>query len=69
MDRKDMGSNLGKDQQQVSIVTEVVKEVAKVPVWAKLTPSTTEIVEEARRGVQRRRATRSCRRTRFRRCR
>ena len=42
-----MGSNLGKDQEQVSIVTEVVKEVAKVPVWAKLTPSTTEIVEEA----------------------
>ena len=42
-----MGSNLGKDQQQVSIVTEIVKEVAKVPVWAKLTPSTTEIVEEA----------------------
>ena len=48
MDRKDMGSNLGKDQQQVSIVTQIVKEVATVPVWAKLTPSTTEIVEEAR---------------------
>ncbi len=47
MDRKDMGSNIGKDQAQVSIVTEVVKEVARVPVWAKLTPSTTEIVEEA----------------------
>jgi dihydroorotate dehydrogenase len=47
MDRKDMGSNIGKDQEQVSIVTEVVKEVAKVPVWAKLTPSTTDIVEEA----------------------
>jgi dihydropyrimidine dehydrogenase (NAD+) subunit PreA len=48
MDRKDMGSNIGKDQEQVSIVTQVVKEVAKVPVWAKLTPSTTDIVEEAR---------------------
>ena len=47
MDRKDMGSNIGKDQEQVSIVTEVVKEVAKVPVWCKLTPSTTDIVEEA----------------------
>ena len=47
MDRKDMGSNIGKDQAQVSIVTEVVKEVARVPVWAKLTPSTTDIVEEA----------------------
>jgi dihydropyrimidine dehydrogenase (NAD+) subunit PreA len=48
MDRKDMGSNIGKDQAQISIVTEVVKEVARVPVWAKLTPSTTDIVEEAR---------------------
>ena len=28
-------------------LAEVVKEVAKVPVWAKLTPSTTDIVEEA----------------------
>jgi dihydroorotate dehydrogenase len=48
MDRLDMGSNLGKDQEQVSIVTKVVKEVSKVPVWAKLTPSTTDIVVEAR---------------------
>ena len=47
MDRKDMGSNIGQDQEQVSIVTEVVKEVARVPVWAKLTPSTTDIVDEA----------------------
>src|SRR6187431_708425 len=48
MDRKDMGSNIGKDQELISIVAEVVKEVAKVPVWAKLTPSTTDIVLEAR---------------------
>jgi len=48
MDRLDMGSNLGKDQEQVSIVTKIVKDVAKVPVWAKLTPSTTDIVVEAR---------------------
>jgi dihydropyrimidine dehydrogenase (NAD+) subunit PreA len=48
MDRKDMGSNIGKDQELVSIVTEAVKAVATVPVWAKLTPSTTDIVEEAR---------------------
>jgi dihydroorotate dehydrogenase len=48
MDRKDMGSNIGKDQEQISIVTEVVKEVSRVPVWAKLTPSTTDIVLEAR---------------------
>jgi len=48
MDRVDMGSNIGKDQEQVSIVTKVVKDVASVPVWAKLTPSTTDIVLEAR---------------------
>jgi dihydropyrimidine dehydrogenase (NAD+) subunit PreA len=48
MDRKDMGSNIGKDQELISIVTQAVKEVARVPVWAKLTPSTTDIVEEAR---------------------
>jgi dihydropyrimidine dehydrogenase (NAD+) subunit PreA len=48
MDRKDMGSNIGKDQELISTVTQVVKEVARVPVWAKLTPSTTDIVDEAR---------------------
>jgi dihydroorotate dehydrogenase len=48
MDRKDMGSNIGKDKEQISIVTHVVKEVATIPVWAKLTPSTTDIVVEAR---------------------
>src|SRR5215217_2371879 len=48
MDRKDMGSNIGKDQELISIVAQVVCEVARVPVWAKLTPSTTDIVVEAR---------------------
>jgi dihydroorotate dehydrogenase len=48
MDRKDMGSNIGRDQELISIVAQVVKEVARIPVWAKLTPSTTDIVEEAR---------------------
>jgi dihydroorotate dehydrogenase len=47
MDRKDMGSNIGKDQGLISIVTDAVKEVARVPIWAKLTPSTTDIVLEA----------------------
>src|SRR6202140_701765 len=35
MDRQDMGSNIGKDQGLISIVTQGVKEVATVPVWAK----------------------------------
>jgi dihydropyrimidine dehydrogenase (NAD+) subunit PreA len=47
MDREDMGSNIGKDQEQCSFVTRVVKEVARVPVWAKLTPATSDIALEA----------------------
>ncbi len=47
MDRPDMGSNIGKDEALCSFVTEVVKEVARVPVWAKLTPATQDIVVEA----------------------
>ena len=47
MDREDMGSNIGKDQKLCSFVTQVVKEVAKVPVWAKLTPASSDIVMEA----------------------
>ncbi len=47
MDRADMGSGLGKDAVLCSTTTQVVKEVASVPVWAKLTPATADIVEEA----------------------
>ncbi len=47
MDRKDMGANIGKDQGLCSVVTEAVKEVAKIPVWCKLTPATSDIVVEA----------------------
>ena len=47
MDREDMGSNICKDQQLCSFVTQVVKEVARVPVWAKLTPATSDIAMEA----------------------
>src|SRR3954447_8026871 len=47
MDRRDMGSNIGKDQGLCSVVTEAVKEVARVPVWCKLTPATAEIEVEA----------------------
>jgi dihydroorotate dehydrogenase len=47
MDRKDMGSNIGRDQGLCSVVTEAVKEVATIPVWTKLTPATSDIVVEA----------------------
>jgi dihydropyrimidine dehydrogenase (NAD+) subunit PreA len=51
MDRQDMGSNIGKDQGLISVVTKAVKDVARVPVWCKLTPSTTDIVGEARASI------------------
>ena len=47
MDRRDMGTSIGKDQGLCSVVTEAVKEVATVPVWCKLTPVTAEIEVEA----------------------
>jgi dihydropyrimidine dehydrogenase (NAD+) subunit PreA len=47
MDRIDMGSNVGKDPVLCSVSTQAVKEVARVPVWVKLTPATADIVEEA----------------------
>ena len=47
MDRKDMGANIGRDEGLCSVVTVAVKEVATVPVWCKLTPSTTDIAMEA----------------------
>jgi dihydropyrimidine dehydrogenase (NAD+) subunit PreA len=48
MDREDMGSNIGKNQKLISTVTRAVKDVSKRPIWAKLTPSTTDVVLEAR---------------------
>jgi dihydropyrimidine dehydrogenase (NAD+) subunit PreA len=47
MDRVDMGANVGKDPVLCSVSTQAVKEVARVPVWVKLTPATANIVEEA----------------------
>src|SRR5260370_4669276 len=47
MDRVDMGSNVGKDKGLCSVVTQAVKEAARIPVWVKLTPATANIVEEA----------------------
>src|SRR3990170_902196 len=38
---------VGKDKVLCSTTTQVVKEVAQVPVWVKLTPATADIVEEA----------------------
>ncbi|MBI4866720.1 MAG: NAD-dependent dihydropyrimidine dehydrogenase subunit PreA [Candidatus Wallbacteria bacterium] len=48
MDREDMGSNVGKNERLCNEVARCVTEVAKIPVWVKLTPATTNIVYEAR---------------------
>ncbi|MBW3670958.1 MAG: NAD-dependent dihydropyrimidine dehydrogenase subunit PreA [Acidobacteria bacterium] len=47
MDRDDMGSNVGRNARLCELVNSVVKEVARVPVWCKLTPGTTDITIEA----------------------
>jgi dihydroorotate dehydrogenase len=47
MDRVDMGSNIGKDAVLTSVVVAAVHEVARVPVWVKLTPAASNIAEEA----------------------
>src|SRR3954465_2381347 len=47
MDRVDMGSNIGKNVQLIDTVVRAGKEVARKPVWVKLTPTTTNIAKEA----------------------
>jgi dihydroorotate dehydrogenase len=47
MDRVDMGSNIGTDKVLCSISTQAVKDVARIPVWVKLTPAAADIAEEA----------------------
>jgi dihydroorotate dehydrogenase len=42
-----MGSNIGKNVQLIDTVVRAVKEVARKPVWVKLTPTTTNIAKEA----------------------
>jgi dihydroorotate dehydrogenase len=69
MDRVDMGSNIGKNVQLIDTVVRAVKEVAKKPVWVKLTPTTTNIAKEAEAAFKAGRRTRSRRRTPSRRCR
>ncbi len=47
MDRVDMGSNIGKNCALIDTVVRAVKDVARRPVWVKLTPTTTNIAKEA----------------------
>jgi dihydropyrimidine dehydrogenase (NAD+) subunit PreA len=47
MDREDMGSNIGKNCELIDTVVRVVRDASRVPVWVKLTPTTTNIAKEA----------------------
>ncbi|MFA6957758.1 MAG: NAD-dependent dihydropyrimidine dehydrogenase subunit PreA [Thermoanaerobaculia bacterium] len=47
MDRDDMGANVGRSARLCKLVNSVVKEVARIPFWCKLTPMTTDITVEA----------------------
>jgi dihydroorotate dehydrogenase len=47
MDREDMGANVGRSARLCKLVNSVVKEVARIPFWCKLTPMTTDITVEA----------------------
>jgi len=52
MDREDMGSNVGKSARLCKLVNSVVREVARIPFWCKLTPMTTDITIEAEAAFQ-----------------
>lgn len=47
MDRKDMGAHIANDEEVIRSVLKAVKEVVDVPIWVKLTPSTSSFVEAA----------------------
>lgn len=47
MDRKDMGANIANDEVVVARIVKAVKNAVDVPVWVKLTPATSSIVEGA----------------------
>ena len=47
MDRQDMGSNIGMNCELIDTVVRVVRQASHVPVWVKLTPTTTNIAKEA----------------------
>ncbi|MCH2076567.1 MAG: tRNA-dihydrouridine synthase [Rhodobacteraceae bacterium] len=47
MDRKDMGANIANDEDVVRRILKAVKEAVDVPIWVKLTPATSSLVEGA----------------------
>ncbi|MEO1533874.1 MAG: tRNA-dihydrouridine synthase, partial [Pseudomonadota bacterium] len=48
MDRKDMGANIANDEEIIRSIVHAVTGAVSVPVWAKLTPSSSSLVDAAR---------------------
>jgi dihydroorotate dehydrogenase len=47
MDRKDMGANIANDADTIRSILKAVTGAVRVPVWGKLTPSTSSLVDAA----------------------
>ncbi|MEL6582574.1 MAG: tRNA-dihydrouridine synthase [Pseudomonadota bacterium] len=48
MDRKDMGANIANDEQIIRSILYAVTDAVDVPIWVKLTPSDSSLVDAAR---------------------
>ena len=48
MDRKDMGANIANDEDIIRSILAAVTSVVDVPIWVKLTPSTSTLVDAAK---------------------
>ncbi|MDG2107453.1 MAG: tRNA-dihydrouridine synthase [Woeseiaceae bacterium] len=48
MDRKDMGANIANDEDIIRSVLKAVTSAVSVPIWVKLTPATSSLVDAAR---------------------
>ncbi|MEM1366297.1 MAG: tRNA-dihydrouridine synthase, partial [Pseudomonadota bacterium] len=48
MDRKDMGAHIANDEDVVRAIVTAVKSAVDVPIWVKLTPATSALVDGAR---------------------
>ncbi len=47
MDRKDMGANIANDEEIIRSILATVKAAVDVPIWVKLTPATSTLVDAA----------------------
>ncbi|MEM9241973.1 MAG: tRNA-dihydrouridine synthase, partial [Pseudomonadota bacterium] len=47
MDRKDMGANVANDEEIIRSILQAVKSAVSVPIWVKLTPASSSLVDGA----------------------